>query len=431
MTVERVIVIGAGFAGLAAATELAERGHDILVLEARDRVGGRVWSERIDTPAGPSVVIERGAEFVLDGYATLRALARQHGLALADTGMSYYVREPRGVAGVDAAAVAAAGEQVVRAAASPMDAAPSVAQLVAGMGFAPAVAEALLARVEISAGLGSDQLGVSVLEHIAAFDPLPSHRIAGGNQGLALALARRLGERVRLRAPVRAVDWTDSDAPRVRTDADDLAADRVVLALPLPVLRALACTPALPDWKRQAHDRVAVGAAAKLHVPLHATPGLSAVMSVPDRFWCWTATADGAAAPVLNCFAGSPTALGRLGVEQGATGWIERVTALRPDLRLAAGGAVLTTWSDDPWALGAYRADGLTAQPGDDDALAAPVGPLCFAGEHTAGAWSGLMEGALRSGVRAAGEIGAQSSSSSRTIPATGMATQSGRLLSS
>ena len=70
-----VIVIGAGFAGLAAATELADRGVDVRVLEARDRVGGRVWSDR----AG-GAVIERGAEFVLDGYdvaarATPRASA--------------------------------------------------------------------------------------------------------------------------------------------------------------------------------------------------------------------------------------------------------------------------------------------------------------------------------------------------------------------
>jgi monoamine oxidase len=87
-----VIVIGAGFAGLAAATELADRGVDVRVLEARDRVGGRVWSDR----AG-GAVIERGAEFVLDGYDVLRQHAARFGLELADTGMSYYVREPRGV----------------------------------------------------------------------------------------------------------------------------------------------------------------------------------------------------------------------------------------------------------------------------------------------------------------------------------------------
>ena len=105
-----VIVIGAGFAGLAAATELADRGVDVLVLEARDRVGGRVWSDR----AG-GAVIERGAEFVLDGYEVLREHAARFGLELTDTGMSYYVREPRGVE-CTAEELQAAGRAVARAA---------------------------------------------------------------------------------------------------------------------------------------------------------------------------------------------------------------------------------------------------------------------------------------------------------------------------
>ena len=395
--VSRIVVIGAGFAGLAAATELADRGHDVLVLEARDRVGGRVWSERIDVPSGGSAVIEHGAEFVLDGYTELRRLADRHGLALADTGMSYYVREPRGV-DADAAGLQAAGRAVADAAGG---GGGSVADLVRSLGLDPGVADAVLARVEISCAQGGERLDPSVLEHVAAFDPLPSHRIAGGNQGLALAMADGLGERVRLRTPVRAID----DGV-VRTDAGDLPAEHVIVTLPLPLTRALPITPGLPDWKRGALDRIEFGHAAKLHVPLAAAPPTSAVMSVPDRYWCWTATErDAVVAPVLNCFAGSPRALDGLGVDAGRDAWLERVVALRPDLELDLAGAVLTTWSDDEWTRGAYRADGLHELPGDDEALARPVGTLHFAGEHTAGPLSGLMEGALRSGLRAAAEI--------------------------
>ena len=398
---DRAIVIGAGFAGLAAATELADRGLDVLVLEARDRVGGRVWSDRVGTPGS---VIERGAEFVLSGYTELRRLARRHGLELAGTGMSYYVREPRGVA-VDVAAAQAAGLAVARAAAA--SGARSVAELVGGAGLPPDVAQTVLARIEISSALEAERLTPGVLEHAAAFEPLPSHRLAGGNQGLALAMAERLGDRVRLRTPVRAVDHAGGRV-RVRIDGGELEADRAIVALPLPIVRALPFAPALPAWKQGALDRVEMGHAAKLHVPLARSAPASAVMSVPDRYWCWTATGrGGAVAPVLNCFAGSPGALDGLRVADGPGEWLERVARLRSDLELDRGAAVLTTWSDDEWALAAYRADGLAAQPGDDDALAAPVGPLHFAGEHTAGAWSGLMEGALRSGIRAAGELGA------------------------
>ncbi len=64
----------------------------------------------------------------------------------------------------------------------------------------------------------------------------------------------------------------------------------------------------------------------------------------------------------------------------------------------------MTTWHDDPWARGAYSADGLAAREGDGALVASALGRLVFAGEHTAGEWSGLMEGALRSGARAARE---------------------------
>jgi monoamine oxidase len=360
--VPEVIVIGAGFAGLAAATELADRGVDVLVLEARDRVGGRVWSDR----AG-GAVIERGAEFVLDGYDVLHEHAARFGLELADTGMSYYVREPRGVE-CTAEALQAAGRAVAREAAG-----GSVAEIVARADLSPAAAEAVLARVEISAALGADRLAGAVLEHAAAFEPLPSHRIAGGNQRLAEAMAERLGERVRLGVDVRSLD--------------ELDAGHVILAVPLPALSRFE----LPDWKRDAVDRAEMGHAAKLHVPLARPAPTSAVMSVPDRYWCWTvAGAEG----VVNCFAGSPAALEGLALEDGAEAWIESLKALRPDLELA-GQAVLTTWPD-----GAYSAAGL-----DEGALAAPARRLHFAGEHTAGPWAGLMEGALRSGIRAAREI--------------------------
>ena len=354
------IVIGAGFAGLAAATELADRGVDVLVLEARDRVGGRVWSDH----AG-GAVIERGAEFVLDGYEVLRGHAARFGLELADTGMSYYVREPRGVP-CTAEALQAAGRAVARTARE--SAASSVAEVVAAADLSPAAAEAVLARVEISAALGAE-----VLAHTAAFDPLPSHRIAGGNQRLAEAMAERLGDRVRLGVEVRSLD--------------ELDAAHVILAVPLPALSRFE----LPDWKRVALEQAEMGHAAKLHVPLARPAPTSAVMSVPGRYWCWTAAGNDG---VLNAFSGSPGALDRLGVQDGPATWLESVAKLRPDLELADG-AVLTTWPD-----GAYSAAGL-----DEATLAAPAGRLHFAGEHTAGPWAGLMEGALRSGIRAAREI--------------------------
>ena len=397
-----VIVVGAGFAGLAAATELAGAGIDVAVVEARDRVGGRVWSQSLDTQDGTAAVIERGGEFILSGYTQLRALADEHRLSLADTGMSYYVREPRGIAGVDSVALGRAGNIVARTARTAPGS--SVVDVIDAAGIPAPLAEAVRARVEISCALEAERLRPGVLEHVASFEPLPSHRIAGGNQGLARAMARALGAaRVELGAPVRALDRRGRRI-RVIVESGELEADRVVLAVPLRVVRELQIDPPLPAWKRDALARVEIGHAAKLHVPLAAPATTSAVMSVPHRFWCWTATeADGRVAPVLSAFAGSPAALRRLAVTDGADTWIGRVRDLRQDLALVPSAAVLTTWDDDRWAQGAYRADGLAEI--DEAQLEAPVDGLHFAGEYAAGAWSGLMEGALRSGARAAAEI--------------------------
>jgi monoamine oxidase len=398
----RVCVIGAGFAGLAAATELMAAGIDVTVLEARDRVGGRVWSQHFDPDDDESPVIERGAEFILAGYEVLRSYADALGLTLADTGMSYYVRQPRGADGGRIAGVDIATMQAAARALGDLTLHASVADLVARLHVAPEVAEALRARVEISCAQQSDHLASIVLDHLASMEPLPSHRIHGGNQQIATGLATRLGDRVRLTTAVRAIHVA-ANAVRVVSDAGVETVDRAIVTVPLPVLRELEITPAIPADQRRAWDAQLIGEAAKLHIELAGDVEASAVMSVPGRFWSWTA-ADGSGAirPVLNGFAGSPRALGDL---SDAQTFRAAMLALRPELAQRAGRTVFTTWTDDPWTRCAYLAQGVGVTPVDEEAMRRPAGRLHFAGEHTAGEWSALMEGALRSGQRAAAEI--------------------------
>ena len=85
----RILVLGAGLSGLAAARVLRQAGADVVVVEARDRVGGRVHSELF-----VGAVIERGAEFILGTHARVRALAAEHGLTLAERGDFYGARVP-------------------------------------------------------------------------------------------------------------------------------------------------------------------------------------------------------------------------------------------------------------------------------------------------------------------------------------------------
>ena len=147
------------------------------------------------------------------------------------------------------------------------------------------------------------------------------------------------------------------------------------------------------------------GHAAKLFVGLARPAPPSAVLSVTERYWCYTQLdAGGEPAPFVGAFAGTSGALQRLAVADGPGRWVRSLRTLRPDLQLDPDAVLLSEWDPDPWARGAYTARSLRS-PMDDAALAAPVGRLAFAGEHTAGAWHGLMEGALRSGVRAAREL--------------------------
>ena len=190
----------------------------------------------------------------------------------------------------------------------------------------------------------------------------------------------------------------------------DLVVDACVVAVPMQHARGLLRGLGGADGALDVLERLGQGHAAKLHVPLLGEAPPSAVSDVPGRWWCWRAT-DGAAsiAPVVNCFAGSSEGLAGLELDEGPGRWADQLSKLRPDLRLDTGRAVLSTWHDDPWALGAYSYAKVGAWPGGEptelDPGARMFGGVVLAGEWTAGPWYGLMEGALRTGERAAADL--------------------------
>jgi monoamine oxidase len=391
----RVVVIGAGFAGLAAADELRRAGSEVTVLEARNRVGGRVWSRRLENGA----VIEMGAEFILPGNTRVRELAARLGVGLWDKGMRYGEREARGAPGLDDESLGRAVRLVTDALAQRGGTGESVAELLGRLPLDGAAREAILARAEVSAASPADLVPAGDLAGVAQLNAEPSPSIAGGNQRLAEALAAPLGESLRLATPARSVLWR-GEGVRVGVDDGEVEADACVIAVPARMIDRLEFDPPLPDRQADALASIRYGHAAKLFVPLTSTPGPSATLSVPERYWAWTATgADGRVQPVLSAFAGSPIALERLGVAQGSARWLASLARLREDLELQPAGAVLSTWTDDPWARGAYS---VGRPPFAARILSQRLGPLTFAGEHTAEDFPSLMEGALRSGQRAA-----------------------------
>jgi monoamine oxidase len=390
LAARRVVVVGAGLAGLAAAEALAAGGVEVTVFEARDRVGGRVHSQRLDNGA----VVELGAEFVLPGYDVLRETSERLGLALYEKGTLYGDREPRDGPPVTREELLAAHAALRDPGAGSV--ADALERLVPSAGARAAVA----ARLAVSSGYElEDQDAAGLAEAAAGFGDFPSHGIAGGNDRLAVALADRLGRAVRTSTPVSRVVHSEGGVV-VRAGGEEMSAEACVIATPAPHALELAWDPPLPHWKREALAGVRYGQAAKLFLRLGSPAAPSQTLSVPLRFWTWTQHQVAAVAS----FAGSPSALDRLGIESGPETWAEAVCRLRPDLGYASGPPLISTWHDDPWARGAYSVRTLSS-PLEDEALARPVGPVAFAGEHTAGPWHALMEGALRSGLRAATEV--------------------------
>jgi monoamine oxidase len=391
----RILVIGAGLAGLAAADALRREGVEIVVLEARERVGGRVWST-----AFAGGVVERGAEFVFTGDELLQATARRLGLRLYRKGTHYGDREPRGGPAVTDAELEAA---VARLGEIRPDG--TVLEALTALGLPNGAAEVIAARIEVSSAYPAADLDASVLQETGAgFGRFDTFGVEGGNARLAEALAAPLGPALITGTPVEAISW-DLRSVTVRAAGLELWADGAVVAVPATAAAALRFDPPLPEGKERALAQVRYGQAAKLHVPLLAAAEPSAVLAVAARYWSYTQLGpEGGPAPFAAAFAGTPGALARLRVWAGPGTWLTSLASLRPELELDFGSALITTWQDDPWAQGAYSARSHSS-PLDGEELARPVGPLAFAGEHTAGDWHGMMEGALRSGARAAEDV--------------------------
>ncbi len=393
MAAPRVAVVGAGFAGLAAADALAAAGVDVVVLEARDRVGGRVWSRELENGA----VVELGAEFILPGNDALLSYVDRFGLGLWGKDMLYGDREPRGGIGVELRAMHEAIAQI-RDALPTFAAGTSAAALLDSLPLDPGASEAIRSRLEVSSAATADRVDASALAGLAAHSSDICPSVAGGNQRVALALAAVLGSAIHLSSPVDRISWSD-DAAVISAAGAEIAVDRVVLAVPASVLDRIEFDPPLPESLRSAYAGVGYGNAAKLFVPLAETPPTSAVLSVPERYWTWTAAAADGVQSVVNAFAGSAPALARLDVADGPATWLASLARLRPELALLPNEAVFKDWDADPWVGAAYSCD----RPATS--AWAPAGPFHICGEHTCDGNAALMDGALASGLRVADEI--------------------------
>ena len=429
----RVIVAGAGLAGLTAARTLSRQGADVRVVEARDRIGGRVWTFRA-APIEPFHA-ELGGEFIDRGHRAIRKLCKELDLslvrvlergfgtaleqsgrtrvfpsqaafwrALGDTlkpAVKAFGNDDRGWSGTASASIAG---RSLRDALTAADAEPRL------HAFATALRGLYLADPEELSALVA-------VEQIVAGNPgaVPAFRIKGGADRLAKALQKSGKFPVELEHIVRAVAQ-DGKGVAVTIEGPGgkravARADYVIAAVPAPLLLEWTLSPQLLDVQRLAFSSLSYGRATK------------AILRFTRRWWraqarprafatnlpigaVWESAEEQKKAAMVTLLAGGRASDELRGLLEGEGG-----LAMSKRLRWLGGGpreapqVQWITWERDPWSRGGYAYFSPSFDPVLRPLLARGAGRLLFAGAHTSDNYQGYMNGAVETGLRAAKEV--------------------------
>jgi monoamine oxidase len=448
-----VVVVGAGLAGLTTARNLVAAGKSVVVLEARDRVGGRTLNHDL----GGGKVTEAGGQYVGPTQDRVLALCRELGVGTYpgyQPGNSVYVADGHattytGDIPPDLLALPDLAQMILRldtmAKDFPVDApwtykdaatldgmtaetwiksntinSTRILALV-NLFLSPALGSraadcSMLFLLATIAGYGDASTPGTLERGIGSKDAAQDSRLVGGTQRLSLLMAQALGSNVVLNAPVRSIAQSDADGVTV-TVADGRAwrGARAVVAIPPPLAVEIDWDPLLPAEHDALRRRMVLGTLAKCEA-IYATP-----------FWR-RAGYSGQAIKLGDCavpaiFDNSPPD-GSPGVLMGFMGgksWstyqaasaAERRQAVLNDFASAFGSQALSPvdyfeqdWVEERWTRGAPTAvlgPGTLTRFGPK--LTEPVGAVHWAGTETAGYWNGYMDGAISSGERAAREV--------------------------
>ncbi len=429
-----VAIIGAGLAGLTAARDLRLAGSEsFVVLEAQDRVGGRTLNHEL----GHGYISEAGGQWIGPGQTAIADLARELDVS---TFTTYYQGKTVFLAGDGRVAMDLKGsfgtdlkltEQLDEMARGVPSGAPWKA---AGAGELDLLSVGdWLAKQNLSAqdrigwdtsiqlSGGTSPAGMGLLHFLSMINSANSRyeqldsikdsaqetRFFGGSQILSQKMAEALGDKVRLSTPVRGITEWDQSVVSLHTDQGVVRARRVIMAIQPALCQQLSFSPALPESRRELQRHWPAYSPGRKTAHVYAKPfwrerGLNGhiLQANGPLLWAYDNSPPDGSIGVINAF------ITQAGVPSDPQLAEPLLSAL---FAQALGEEALHPmqfhdhdWGQDPWSISCVSAipPGFWTRHGE--ALHPPVGQLIWSGTETADIWAGYMDGAVRSGHRAA-----------------------------